>query len=68
MSKDWKQGDVVMFILGGPKMLVKRFTNPGGESVPEMVCQWFTPGGEFREAYFLPESLVVAGDNVFKGS
>jgi uncharacterized protein YodC (DUF2158 family) len=68
MAKDFKQGDVVMFVIGGPKMLEKRFTNPGGESIPEVVCQWFTPAGEFREASFLPESLVEAGDHVFKES
>lgn len=58
----FKQGDVVQFKSGGPKMTVASYTEPSRWGYPFGIvrCEWFTRKGERESDLFLPSSLVSA--------
>ena len=60
MPIQWKSGDFVRFVLGGPVMLVKTIDVPDPAFLQQVTCQWFTDDGQFQEFRFLPEHLVPA--------
>jgi uncharacterized protein YodC (DUF2158 family) len=59
MEKQWKAGDKVRLVSGGPEMTVHSqvTTEFEGESVH---CQWFDKEGKIHRDNFAPESLVGA--------
>ncbi len=63
--KQFKVGDLVRFVAGGPKMAVSGHRTAAvanGPSVALVVCQWFTLGREFRQADFTEALLRPAGE------
>jgi uncharacterized protein YodC (DUF2158 family) len=58
-TKQWKTGDKVRLVSGGPEMTVQKQWRLIGITEDTVTCQWFD-GTETKTATFLPDSLVPA--------
>ena len=56
----WKQGDFVRSVIGGPVMVVKSFTTQQPNTPQLVVCQWFTSDLRLQEGNLVSEQLVRA--------
>jgi uncharacterized protein YodC (DUF2158 family) len=56
---DWRPGDVVMLVSGGPPMTVvgKDSSNRNTATVGQFICQWFDSSEKLCSGYFDPVCL-----------
>lgn len=62
-NKDFKKGQIVMLVSGGPKMAV---VHPSYGVNEEVQCQWFA-GKKLEVGYFDPETLKHVSEDASTG-